>query len=89
MVRQVPLGDVIAAIERAHPDSRLDRLAAGVILAAHWLRVADQLLGCFVDQARRAGMSWTEIGMRLGVSRQAAQQRFSTRAGERPRGAES
>ncbi|WP_433566814.1 hypothetical protein ACQP1O_17475 [Nocardia sp. CA-151230] len=82
MVRQVPPGDVIAAIERAHPDRRLAQLATGVILAAHWLRVTDQLLDYCVDRARHAGMSWTEIGTRLGVSRQAAQKRFSTRATE-------
>jgi ATP-dependent Clp protease ATP-binding subunit ClpA len=29
-----------------------------------------------VDQARRAGRSWTEIGERLGVSKQAARKRF-------------
>lgn len=83
MVQQVPLGDVIAAIERAHPDSCLDQLAAGVILAAHWLWLADQLLDCFVDRARHAGMPWAEIGAHLGVSRQAAQKRFSTRVAER------
>ncbi|MRH88581.1 hypothetical protein GFY24_14185 [Nocardia sp. SYP-A9097] len=83
MVRQVPLGDVIAAIERAHPDRYLDRLTAGVMLAAQWLRLTDQLLDCFVDQARHAGVSWTEIGTRLGISRQAAQKRFSTRVDNR------
>ncbi|MFJ9370818.1 hypothetical protein ACIRRA_41275 [Nocardia sp. NPDC101769] len=91
----MPLGDVIAAIERAHPDSCMNQLVAGVILAAHWLRVADQLLDCFVDRARHAGMSWAEIGTRLGVSRQAAQKQFSTRVAKRHvattrlRGAES
>jgi hypothetical protein len=30
-----------------------------------------------VDAARRAGMSWKRIGMELGVSAQAAQQRYS------------
>ena len=83
MVQQVPLRDVIAAIERAHPDCSLDQLAAAVIHAAHWLRLADQLLDCFVDRARNAGMPWTAIGAHLGVSRQAAQKRFATRVAER------
>ncbi|MGW4773215.1 hypothetical protein ACWEO2_34920 [Nocardia sp. NPDC004278] len=83
MDRQVPLRDVIVAIERAHPDSSLDQLAAAVIHAAHWLRLADQLLDYFVDQARHAGMPWAEIGAHLGVSRQAAQKRFATRGAER------
>ncbi|MGN5376455.1 MAG: hypothetical protein DI613_07285 [Kocuria rhizophila] len=29
-----------------------------------------------VDSARNAGMSWSEIGLTLGISKQAAQQRF-------------
>lgn len=83
MDRQVPLRDVIVAIERAHPDSSLDQLAAAVIHAAHWLRLADQLLDYFVDQARHADMPWAEIGAHLGVSRQAAQKRFATRVAGR------
>ncbi|WP_433757327.1 hypothetical protein [Nocardia sp. CA-135398] len=83
MDRQVPLRDVIVTIERAHPDSSLDQLVAAVIHAAHWLRLADQLLDYFVDQARSAGTSWVEIGARLGVSRQAAQKRFAPRVAER------
>src|SRR5262249_9567128 len=38
--------------------------------------VADHLIGHFVDQARRSGASWTEIGTAMGVSKQAAQKRF-------------
>ncbi len=38
--------------------------------------VADHLIGHFVDQARRSGASWTEIGRSMGVSKQAAQKRF-------------
>jgi ATP-dependent Clp protease ATP-binding subunit ClpA len=38
--------------------------------------VADHLIGHFVDQARRAGASWTDIGRSMGVSKQAAQKRF-------------
>jgi hypothetical protein len=40
----------------------------------------DAVLGYFVDQARRAGHSWSEIGEALGVSKQAAQQRQVARA---------
>ena len=36
----------------------------------------DDLIGHFVDQARRAGASWTDIGQYMGVSKQAAQKRF-------------
>ena len=42
--------------------------------------LSDHLVGHFVDQARRSGASWTDIGRSLGVSKQAAQQRFVARA---------
>jgi Clp amino terminal domain, pathogenicity island component len=46
-----------------------------VLAAQHFDRIADHLVGHFVDQARRSGASWAEIGGRLGVTKQAAQQR--------------
>ncbi|PRC42911.1 hypothetical protein C6A85_000000108050, partial [Mycobacterium sp. ITM-2017-0098] len=33
-------------------------------------------IGHFVDQARRSGASWTDIGKCMGVTKQAAQKRF-------------
>src|SRR3954451_114209 len=41
---------------------------------------ADRLLDHFVTHARGSGMSWTDIGARLGVSKQAARQRFAAPA---------
>lgn len=38
--------------------------------------VADEVMEHFVRAARHAGHSWTEIGYRLGVSKQAARQQF-------------
>ncbi len=76
----MPLGEVIAAIERAYPENRLDQLAAAVTHAAHWLWVAERLLERFVARARQARLPWAEIGTRLGVSKQAAQQRFAERS---------
>ena len=38
--------------------------------------MADHLIGHFVDQARRSGASWTDIGRSMGVTKQAAQKRF-------------
>lgn len=38
--------------------------------------VADEVMEHFVSAARRAGHSWTAIGDRLGISKQAALQRF-------------
>jgi hypothetical protein len=38
--------------------------------------VADGLIEHYVGAARAAGLSWTLIGERLGVSKQAARQKF-------------
>jgi hypothetical protein len=48
-------------------------------LAALSADVDAQLLRS-VQAARQEGYSWAEIGSRLGVTRQAAQQRFSVKA---------
>ncbi|NED88783.1 ATP-dependent Clp protease ATP-binding subunit [Streptomyces sp. SID11233] len=71
----VRLDDLIEAIKKVHPDA-LDQLQDAVIAADHLGDVADHLIGHFVDQARRSGASWTEIGKSMGVTRQAAQKRF-------------
>ncbi len=61
-----------------HPDV-LDQLADAVLAAEHLGEVADHLIGHFVDQARRSGASWTDIGKSMGVTKQAAQKRFVPR----------
>ncbi|MFF5305710.1 Clp protease N-terminal domain-containing protein [Streptomyces sp. NPDC013161] len=71
----VRLDDLIAAIKLVHP-APLDQLQDAVIAADHLGDVADHLIGHFVDQARRSGASWTDIGRSMGVTRQAAQKRF-------------
>jgi hypothetical protein len=71
----VRLDDLIAAIKKVHP-APLDQLEDAVIAADHLGDVADHLIGHFVDQARRSGASWTDIGRSMGVTRQAAQKRF-------------
>src|SRR3954454_24671448 len=77
-IASVGLDDLITAITSAH-ESALDRLERAVLLAAHLDEVADRLIGHFVDQARRSGASWTEIGASMGVTKQAVQKRFSAR----------
>ena len=79
----VRLDDLIGAIAAQH-DAPLDRLSGAVLLAEHLGEVADHLVGHFVDQARRSGASWAEVGSSLGVSKQAAQQRFVPKAGAAP-----
>lgn len=49
---------------------------AAVELAEQVRGTADDLIDHFVQEARMAGCSWTEIGGTLGVTKQAAQQRF-------------
>jgi hypothetical protein len=75
----VRLDDLIAAVTSAHEDP-LERLQQAVSLGAHLDNLADSLIGHFVDQARRSGASWTEIGRSLGVSKQAVQKRFTARS---------
>ena len=71
----VRLGDLIETIGKVHDDP-LDQLADAVLAGEHLGEIADALIGHFVDQARRAGASWTAIGTSMGVSKQAAQKRF-------------
>ncbi len=71
----IRLDDLIEAITKVHANP-LDQLSDAVIAADHLGEVADHLIGHFVDQARRSGASWTEIGRSMGVTRQAAQKRF-------------
>src|SRR5215212_1733465 len=75
----VRLDDLIGAVSSAH-DAPLDRLSGAMVLAEHLGEVADSLIGHFVDEARRAGASWSEIGQSMGVTKQAAQKRFVGRA---------
>jgi hypothetical protein len=75
MTNPVRLDDLIEAIKKVHPEA-LDQLSDAVIAADHLGDVADHLIGHFVDQARRSGASWTDIGRSMGVSKQAAQKRF-------------
>ncbi|WP_088986034.1 Clp protease N-terminal domain-containing protein [Micromonospora chokoriensis] len=79
MSNTVKLDDLIQAIKTAHTDA-LDQLTDAVIAADHLGEVADHLIGHFVDQARRSGASWTDIGRSMGVSKQAAQKRFVPKA---------
>ncbi|KAA0935801.1 Clp protease N-terminal domain-containing protein [Streptomyces apricus] len=75
----VRLDDLIEAIKKVHEDA-LDQLQDAVLAADHLGDVADHLIGHFVDQARRSGASWTDIGRSMGVTRQAAQKRFVPKA---------
>ena len=75
MTSTVRLDDLIEAIKNVHSDA-LEQLSDAVLAADHLGDVADHLIGHFVDQARRSGASWTDIGRSMGVTKQAAQKRF-------------
>lgn len=75
----IRLDDLINAIKTTRHDV-LDQLTDAVLAAEHLSEVADHLIGHFVDQARRSGASWTDIGKSMGVTKQAAQKRFVPRA---------
>ena len=77
------LDDLIRQITDRPGDTSLDHLTRACVMADHLDEVADHLVGHFVDQARRDGMSWTAIGASMGVSKQAAQQRFTAGATDR------
>jgi hypothetical protein len=74
----VRLDDLIGYVT-SKEGTALDHVSAAVRLAEHLGEVADHLIGHFVDQARRSGASWTEIGASMGVTKQAVQKRFTPR----------
>jgi hypothetical protein len=75
---QVRLDDLIQVV-RSQEGTPLDHVSAAVRLAEHLGEVSDHLIGHFVDQARRSGASWTEIGASMGVTKQAVQKRFTVK----------
>jgi hypothetical protein len=79
----VRLDDLITHVIEKHPGGDpLQHLTDAVQTSSHLGEVADHLIGHFVDQARRSGASWTDIGEHMGVSKQAAQKRFVPRDSE-------
>jgi ATP-dependent Clp protease ATP-binding subunit ClpA len=70
--------DVIREIEQYQPQpgAVLSRLSAAVLAAERLDRVGDEVVDHFVAQARAQGASWSDIGQCMGVSKQAAQQRY-------------
>ena len=78
----VPLDNLIAYVKALHPEGGpLGNLSDAMVVSARLDEQSDALIGYFVDQARRAGASWSQIGSSMGVSKQAAQKRFVPREG--------
>jgi ATP-dependent Clp protease ATP-binding subunit ClpA len=65
--------------ERAGSDEPLVLLETAVVAAGETNQAADGLVEHYVGAARAAGLSWTLIGERLGVSKQAARQKYAHR----------
>jgi Clp amino terminal domain, pathogenicity island component len=76
----VSLDNLISYVKTLHPDGGpLDNLSDAVTVSTRLDEQSDALIGHFVDQARRSGAPWSQIGASMGVSKQAAQQRFVAR----------
>ncbi len=83
MTAPVRLDHLVEAVTATHPEP-LDALVDAVRISERLGEVADHLVGHFVDEARRAGASWAQIGTALGVTRQAVQKRFVPKEGGNP-----
>lgn len=78
MLQLPELPALVAEVEtRTVGRSGLDRLAAAERVADELQELGARLVGYFVEQARAGGSSWSEIGAHLGISKQAAQQRYA------------
>ncbi|MFT4200828.1 Clp protease N-terminal domain-containing protein [Gordonia sp. (in: high G+C Gram-positive bacteria)] len=75
----VRLDDLIDAVRKS-ADDPLRQLSTAMVVSGHLGDVGDSLIGHFVDQARRAGQPWSAIGASMGVTKQAAQKRFTAKA---------
>jgi hypothetical protein len=71
------LPGLVREVRRRAGNSPLDRVEAALRVSEELASGADDLIGHFVAEARQAGCSWTRIGERIGVSKQAARQRFT------------
>jgi ATP-dependent Clp protease ATP-binding subunit ClpA len=72
-----PLDNLIAYVKALHPDGGpLENVSDAFAVSTQLDERADALIGYFVDQARRSGASWSQIGGAMGVTKQAAQKRF-------------
>jgi ATP-dependent Clp protease ATP-binding subunit ClpA len=77
----VSLDTLITFVRAIQPEGdSLSHLSDAVRVSGRVEEKADALIGYFVDEARRSGASWSEIGQSMGVSKQAVQKRFVSRS---------
>ncbi|GAA1637892.1 Clp protease N-terminal domain-containing protein [Nonomuraea maheshkhaliensis] len=71
---------LLSIVEERDPDADpLTRLTVAEGVLSDLQGIGDRLLGYLVELARAEGCSWSDIGDHLGISRQAAQQRYGRR----------
>jgi hypothetical protein len=76
--------DALVERVRSGAPTPVDSLAcihAAMVVSEQMHAEADDLVGYFVEAARRDGHSWTEIGACLGVTKQAVRKRFASSVG--------
>src|SRR3954469_25683889 len=78
MNEPMELYTLIERVDRNGADP-LTKISTAEELSAELGRLGDRLVGYFVEQARAEGYSWSDIGAYLGMTRQAAQQRYTPR----------
>lgn len=77
---EVNVRNLVEAVqERASSDDPLVLLETAIAVAGETSGAADDLIEHYVGAARAADVSWTLIGEKLGVSKQAARQKFAHR----------
>jgi hypothetical protein len=77
-----PVDSLVRSV-RGSCNDPLERLAEAVRVSEEMAAAGDAVVDHFVEEARQARNSWVEIGEVLGMTKQAAQQRFRTRWFER------
>lgn len=83
----VNLDLLIADVDRlSQTTDEVDRVRVAAQLAGELQAMADDLVAHFVELARNVSRSWSDIGDALGVTRQAAAQRFVAPVAESPLG---
>jgi hypothetical protein len=76
----IELNDLIRAVQdKTMSCTELERIDVAVKYGEILKGLGDDLIGHFVEEARKTGASWSQIGERLGVSKQAAHQRHIQR----------
>jgi hypothetical protein len=76
------IDELVGMVEADASEAPADRLRRAIELGRALSQTGDALIERFVADARRAGLSWTEIGTLFGTSKQAAQKRYGAAATE-------